>query len=101
MTYAGCLGHPFTELDVLRFIERAFLSKHTLGTYNHSGSEFITVLASCLHIRRSGSVGVPTGHDHHATSLLQLPHAPETFPVLRQTTVDLPRARHLIDVLRV
>ena len=31
MTYAGCLGHAFTELDVLRFIERAFLSKHTLG----------------------------------------------------------------------
>src|SRR5260221_356279 len=100
MTYAGCLGHPFTELDVLRFIERAFLSKHTLGTYNHSGSEFITVLSSCLHRRRRGSVGVPTGHHHQATSLLQLPHAPKTFPVLGQTTVDLPCARTLTDLLR-
>jgi hypothetical protein len=32
---AGYLGHLFAELGVFRFIERAFLSKHTLGTYNH------------------------------------------------------------------
>src|SRR5215470_16917852 len=94
MTCAGYLGHPFTELDVLRFIERAFLSKHTLGTYNHSGSESSAVLSSCLHRRRRGSVGVPTGHHHQTTSLLQLPQAPTTFSVLGQTTDDLPCARH-------
>ena len=36
----GCavyLGHLFAELDVLRFIERAFLSKQTIGPYHHSG----------------------------------------------------------------
>jgi hypothetical protein len=42
------LGHLFAELDVLRFIERAFLSQHTIGTYNHYGSESIAVLSFCL-----------------------------------------------------
>jgi len=32
---AGYLGHLFAELDGLRFNERAFLSKHMRGTYNH------------------------------------------------------------------
>ena len=45
---AGYLGHLFYELDVLRFIERAFLSKHTVGTYNHYGSESIAILSFCL-----------------------------------------------------
>jgi hypothetical protein len=46
---AGYLGHLFAELDVLRFIERAFLSKQTMGTYNHSGSESNAVLLFCLY----------------------------------------------------
>jgi hypothetical protein len=49
---AGYLGHPFTKLDMLRVIERAFLSKHTIETYNHSGSETIVVLSFCLQRRR-------------------------------------------------
>jgi hypothetical protein len=46
------LGHLFAELDVLCFIERAFLSKHTIETYNNSGSETIAVLSFCLQRRR-------------------------------------------------
>jgi hypothetical protein len=45
---AGYLGHLFAELDVLCFIERAFLSKHTMGTYNHYGLESLAVLSFCL-----------------------------------------------------
>ena len=45
---AGYLRHPFAELGVLRFIERASLSKHMIGTYNHSGSETLAVLSFCL-----------------------------------------------------
>ncbi len=47
-TCAGYLGHLFAELDVLCFIERAFLSKHTIGTYNHYGLESLAVLSFCL-----------------------------------------------------
>src|SRR6266566_3387876 len=50
---AGYLGHLFVELDVFRFIERAFLSKHTLGTYNYSGSESIVVLSTLMKERFS------------------------------------------------
>jgi putative transposase len=37
---------------MLRVIERAFLSKYTIETYNHSGSETIAVLSFCLQRRR-------------------------------------------------
>jgi hypothetical protein len=37
---------------MLRVIERAFLSKHTIETYNHSGSETIVVLSFCIQRRR-------------------------------------------------
>lgn len=45
---AGYLGHLFAELGVLYFIKRTFLSKHTIGTYNHSGLESLAVLSLCL-----------------------------------------------------
>jgi hypothetical protein len=52
-TCAGYVGHLFAELDVLRFIKRACLSKHTIGTYNHSGSESIAVLSTLMKERSS------------------------------------------------
>ena len=47
------LGHLFAELDVLRFIEWAFLSKHMIGTYNHYSSESIVVLSTLMKERFS------------------------------------------------
>ena len=43
------LGHLFTELDILCFIERAFLPKHTIGTYNLYGLESLAVLSFYRH----------------------------------------------------
>jgi hypothetical protein len=45
---AGYLERLFAELGVLYFIKRTFLSKHTIGTYNHSGLESLAVLSFCL-----------------------------------------------------
>ena len=45
---AGYLEHLLADLDVLHFVERAFLSKHPIGTYNHYGSESIVVLSTLI-----------------------------------------------------
>jgi len=38
----------FLRTDVPSSHYRAFLSKHTIGTYNHSGLESLAVLSFCL-----------------------------------------------------
>jgi hypothetical protein len=47
-TCAGYLEHLSADLDVLHFVERAFLSKYTIGPYNHDGSESIVVLSTLI-----------------------------------------------------
>jgi hypothetical protein len=42
------LGTSVLAIDVLRLIERAFLSKCTTGKYNQYGSECIDFLPFCL-----------------------------------------------------
>ena len=88
---AGYLRHPFAELGVLRFIERAFLSKHMIGTYNHSGSESLAVLSFCLglwlpacDLRRPSGAGLdlPLGR----TAAVEQAHA-EGHPALHPLEV--------------